>query len=67
MTKKRGGRRGTGASAGSGDAARDFLTDFISGEQVRATPEEVQAVQVFARRLVEDYGYSKNRIRTRPQ
>ena len=67
MTKTRGGRRRTGASAGSGNAAGEFLTDFISGEQVRATPEEVQAVQVFARRLVEDYGYSKDRIRTRPQ
>ena len=43
------------------------LTDFISGDQVRATPEEVDAVQVFARRLVEDYGYNKNQIQTHPQ
>ena len=41
-----------------------FLTDFISGEAVRATPEEVEAVQVFARRLVEDYGYTKSQIQT---
>jgi type I restriction enzyme M protein len=34
---------------------------------VRATPEEIDAVQVFSRRLVEDYGYSKQQIQTRPQ
>lgn len=44
-----------------------FLTDFISGTQVRSTPEEVEAVQVFCRRLVKDYGYSKAQIQTRPQ
>ena len=49
------------------DATPERITDFISGEQVRATREEMEAVQVFARRLVEDYGYSKNQIRTRPQ
>lgn len=44
-----------------------FIADFISGEQVRATPEEVDAVQVFSRRLVEDYGYSRSQVQTRPQ
>lgn len=44
-----------------------FLTDFISGEEVRTTPEELQAVQIFARRLVEDYGYNKDQIQTHPQ
>ena len=44
-----------------------FLTDYISGAKVKATPEEVEAVQVFSRQLVEDYGYSKNQIQTRPQ
>lgn len=44
-----------------------YTTDFISGNPVRATPEEVDAVQVFARRLVEDFGYPKTHIRTRPQ
>lgn len=43
------------------------LRDFISGLSVRATPEEVDAVQVFARRLVEDYDYPKADIQTRPQ
>ena len=44
-----------------------FTIDFISGRQVRATPEEVDAVQVFARRLVEDYGYDKEQVQTHPQ
>jgi type I restriction enzyme M protein len=48
-------------------AVSGFLTDFVSGRQVRATPEEVDAVQVFARRLVEDYGYPKAHLQTRPQ
>lgn len=43
------------------------VVDYISGQRVRATPEEIDAVQVFARRLVEDYGYSKDRIRVHPQ
>nr|WP_319373877.1 N-6 DNA methylase [uncultured Methanobacterium sp.] len=34
---------------------------------MKATPEEVEAVQVFSRQLVEDYGYDKNQIQTRPQ
>jgi type I restriction enzyme M protein len=44
-----------------------YLRDYISGLVVKATPEETEAVQVFARRLVEDYGYPKERIQTRPQ
>ncbi len=44
-----------------------FLRDYISGQPVKATPEEVEAVQVFARRLVEDYGYPKAALQTRPQ
>ena len=57
-----GGADLTGPTAGAG-----FVSDYVSGTQVRATPEEIQAVQVFARRLVEDYGYSKPQIQTRPQ
>ena len=45
----------------------DRIIDYISGKEIRATPEEVEAVQVFARQLVEDYGYDKGQIRTRPQ
>lgn len=44
-----------------------YILDYISGQPVKATPEEVEAVQVFARRLVEDYGYPKENIQTRPQ
>ena len=44
-----------------------MITDYISGFQVYATPEEVEAIQVFSRQLVEDYGYPKEHIQTRPQ
>jgi len=44
-----------------------YLTDYVSGKLVRATPEEVEAVQVFSRRLVEDFGYPRNHLTTRPQ
>ena len=43
------------------------ITDYISGVQVSATPEEIDAVQTFSRQLVEDYGYPKEHIQTRPQ
>ena len=43
------------------------VQDFISGHWVKAGPEEVDAVQIFSRRLVEDYGYSKAQLQTRPQ
>lgn len=43
------------------------IVDFISGKDVQATPEEVEAVQPFAHILVEDYGYSKDQIQTHPQ
>ncbi len=44
-----------------------YIIDFVSGQEVKATPEEIEAVQVFARQLVEDYKYPKEHIRTRPQ
>lgn len=44
-----------------------YVRDLITGYSIRATPEEIQAVQVFARRLVEDFGYPKSLITTRPQ
>ncbi|MFB3766399.1 MAG: restriction endonuclease subunit M [Methanotrichaceae archaeon] len=34
---------------------------------MKATPEELDAVQILSRRLVEDYGYNKTQIQTRPQ
>lgn len=47
--------------------ATGYVRDFISGLRIRATPEEVQATQVFSRRLVEDFGYPVDHITTRPQ
>ena len=44
-----------------------YLIDFISDISVKATPEEIDAVQVFSRQLVEDYNYPKEYIQTRPQ
>lgn len=43
------------------------IIDYISGIEVLATPEELEAVQVFSRQLVEDYGYPKTDIQTHPQ
>ena len=43
------------------------VQDFVSGQWVKAGPEEVEAVQIFSRRLVEDYDYPKSRLQTRPQ
>lgn len=45
----------------------DRLIDYISGIEIPATPEEIEATQVFSRILVEDYLYPKKHIQTRPQ
>ncbi|MDD9819448.1 MAG: N-6 DNA methylase, partial [Nitrospira sp.] len=37
------------------------------GEEIKATHEEVEAVQVFSEILVTDYRYTKEQIQTRPQ
>lgn len=50
-----------GNTAAGHDPPNEYLKDFISGRRIRATPEQTQAVQVFARRLVEDYGYGKSK------
>ena len=44
-----------------------YIIDYISGLEVKATPEELEAVQVFSKQLVEDYGYPIKNIQTRPQ
>lgn len=44
-----------------------YISDYISGIKVKATPEETEATQVFSKILVEDYGYPKEYIQTRPQ
>ena len=43
------------------------ISDYISGKLVVAGPEELESVQVFSKRLVEDYNYPKEHIQTRPQ
>jgi type I restriction enzyme M protein len=45
----------------------DKLIDFITALEVNATPEEIEAVQVFSKQLVEDYNYPKENIQTHPQ
>jgi type I restriction enzyme M protein len=43
------------------------IKDFISGLSVHATPEEIEATQIYSKILVQDYGYPKEVIQTRPQ
>ena len=79
-TKKRAVTRAKRAPVGAGTppspdlpvveeqtAREGYLIDFISGREVRDTPEERDAVQVLARILVNDYDYPKAHIQTRPQ
>lgn len=49
------------------ESKEGYIVDYISEKLVKATPEEVDAVQVFSKVLVKDYGYPKSLIRTRPQ
>ena len=44
-----------------------YIKDIISDIEVKATSEEVEAVQVFCKQLLEDYGYPKEHIQTHPQ
>lgn len=53
--------------SGSNQTKTGYLVDFISGQEVKANSEEIEAVQVFTRQLVEDYNYPKEHIQTRPQ
>lgn len=55
------GAEGEGDAPGPERRGR-YFPDFITGKPVRATPEEVEARQVFERRLVEEYGYAKSQI-----
>lgn len=46
----------------------EAIIDYISGTEIKsAGPEEIYAVQPFSKSLVEDYGYPKDCITTRPQ
>jgi len=44
-----------------------YVRDFITNTWIKATPEEIEAVQIFVKQLVEDYNYPKDHIQTRPQ
>ena len=43
------------------------IIDYASGIEVNATPEEIASTQVYSKILVEDYGYPKEMLQTRPQ
>ncbi len=51
----------------TGEMKPGYLRDYVTGVAVKASPEEIEAVQVFAQRLVQDYGYPKSYLQTRPQ
>ena len=44
-----------------------YIDDYVTGKSVKGTPEEIEAVQPFSRKLVEDYGYPIANIMTHPQ
>ena len=44
-----------------------YLFDYITGQEIKAGKEELEAVQPFVKMLVEDYKYPKTHIITRPQ
>ena len=41
-----------------------YIFDFISGQEIKATPEEIEATQVFAKRLIDEYEFKKEDIQT---
>lgn len=47
--------------------ANDRIIDYISGMEISSKPEEIEAVQPFAKILVDDYYYPKNLIMAHPQ
>ena len=49
------------------DNEDNHIIDYISGKRIRSTPEEIEAVQIFSKQLVQDYNYPKTHIQTRPQ
>jgi type I restriction enzyme M protein len=44
-----------------------YVKDPVSGKLVKITPERVEAKIVFAERLINEYGYSKDQIQTFPE
>lgn len=46
---------------------KGYIEDYISGVEVKSGPEELEAVQPYSKILIQDYGYTKEEVRTRPQ
>ncbi len=46
---------------------KEKIIDYVSGIEIVAKPEEIDAVQVFSKRLVEEFNYDKKLLQTRPQ
>jgi len=67
MTKNKDNKTGKNSTEDNKIYKEGYIRDFISGRWVKDTPEEREAVQVFAEILVKDYGYPKELIQTRPQ
>lgn len=44
------------------EAKDGYIFDFISGVEIKATPEEIEATQVFSKRLIDEYEFSKTDI-----
>lgn len=49
------------------EAKEGYFKDPVSGRLVKITPERVEAKLVFAERLINEYGYSKEQIQTFPE
>jgi type I restriction enzyme M protein len=49
------------------EAKEGYVKDPVSGKLVKITPERVEAKIVFAQRLLNEYGYSKEQIQTFPE
>ncbi len=44
-----------------------YIFDFVTNKEIKATPEELDAIQPFQKKLVKELNYSKKLIQTRPQ
>jgi len=49
------------------EAKEGYVKEPVSGKLVKITPERVEAKIVFAQRLLNEYGYSKEQIQTFPE
>jgi type I restriction enzyme M protein len=45
----------------------ETVKDYITDKEVKANPEEIDAVQPLCKELVEIYGYPKENIKSHPQ